>query len=146
MDPEQPRSEYRAAPLWVGALIAAGGAVALAVAVYRAELWPYLTGDLVLGAFGWGPPLVAIKGGLTWLQAVLTGARPAGWPELRVLFAGCGAWIVGWALVAAGFRRSRRAPEEKSIAAGAPLHPSLAAYRDFYWGTLFAYGGGILLA
>jgi lipoprotein-releasing system permease protein len=55
-------------------------------------------------------------------------------------------WLVGWGLIAAGTRRSTAVVEGPGLAASAPLYPRLARYRDFYWSTLGAYGGGILLA
>ncbi|HYO67866.1 MAG TPA: ABC transporter permease, partial [Archangium sp.] len=55
-------------------------------------------------------------------------------------------WLVGWALIASGIRRAPASTEGPSPAAGSELYPRLAQYRDFYWSTLGAYGGGILLA
>nr|WP_228531186.1 MULTISPECIES: ABC transporter permease [Myxococcaceae] len=89
--------------------------------------------------FGWGP-LAQLLGSLgSWGAA--KGAHASG-----PLLLGAAVWLAGWALVAAGIRRSHAPAEGPSAAAGAPLYPRLAQYRDFYWSTLASYGGGILLA
>lgn len=65
---------------------------------------------------------------------------------------GIGAWL-SWcvltlALTIIDFTLSKREGSAGSALPsnplGAPLHPALARYTDFYWGTLAAYGGGIL--
>ncbi|HEY0093735.1 MAG TPA: ABC transporter permease, partial [Archangium sp.] len=62
------------------------------------------------------------------------------------IIAGSAAWLVGWVVIASGIRRAPASSEGPSPSAGATLYPRLADYRDFYWSTLGAYGGGILLA
>ncbi len=47
---------------------------------------------------------------------------------------------MGWGLVATGVRRKAEATALPSEAVGKPLFPRLARFRDFHWGTLFAYG------
>ncbi len=144
-----PESQTRLKPaaLWLGAILALVGGVLLSIAVSRAELWALVASDLVVGAFGWGPLVMVARGALTGLQA-LAAQLPGGLPAAHTgwLLAGVAVWLVGWAVVASGLRSVPAQDGEPSPAAGAPLHPALANYRDFYWRTLLAYGGGMLLA
>src|SRR5262249_62052770 len=66
--------------------------------------------------------------------------------QLPLFAAGVGLWALGWALIALGIRRTTASASPPSEARGAALYPPLARYTDFHWGTLLAYGGGILLA
>ncbi|MDQ3265492.1 MAG: ABC transporter permease [Myxococcota bacterium] len=144
-----PESQTRLKPaaLWLGAILALVGGALLSIAVSRAELWALVASDLVVGAFGWGPLVMVAKGALTGLQA-LAAQLPGGLPSAHAgwLLAGVAVWLLGWAVVASGLRSVPAHDGEPSPAAGAPLHPALANYRDFYWRTLLAYGGGMLLA
>jgi len=141
------QTRLRPALLWAGSITALAGGILLAIAVSRAELWPMVAGDLVVGAFGWGPLVLVARGALTLLQSLIAQVPP-GWtsPHLGWLFAGIAVWLVGWAGIASGLRSVASDGGEPSPAAGAPLHPALASYRDFYWRTLLAYGGGMVLA
>lgn len=140
-------SRLKPAVLWPGAIITLAGGILLAIAVSYAELWPLVAGDLTLGAFGWGPLVLVARGALTLLQALIAQV-PAGLPAQNVgwLLGGAGVWVLGWVAIASGIRSLNREAPAASAAAGAPLHPALSGYRDFYWRTLLAYGGGILLA
>lgn len=136
---------YRWSFIWSGALVALVGAVLLGVAITRSDAWERLAGVLGLSALGWGG-LVQTLNALVLLpvqSAVRTSAAVQG---TEYLFAGAAAWLVGWAIIAAGIRRAPASTEGPSPAAGAALYPRLAQYRDFYWSTLGAYGGGILLS
>lgn len=131
-------------PLALGSLVALAGLVLLGVAAARAGALAQLggTGPLALLAFG---PLVQLVQGAAQLTAgVDPAAASPGWP----LGAGAALWLAGCGLLATGIRRvpSPALSEPPSAAAGAPLYPRLARYRDFYWSTLSAYGGGVLLA
>ncbi len=62
------------------------------------------------------------------------------------LLGGAALWLGGWVLIAAGIRHRPAVAGPRGEAVGAPLYPRLAKYRDFYWSTLAAYGGGFVLA
>ena len=136
---------YRWGFVWSGAVFALLGAVLLGVAISLSEAWSHVSGALGLSVMAWGPLLQTLNG------LGLSALRP---PSLTLpvlkgtlfLLPGTLSWLGGWALIAAGIRRAPASTEGPSAASGAPLYPRLAQYRDFYWSTLCAYGGGILLA
>ncbi|HEY8209043.1 MAG TPA: ABC transporter permease, partial [Myxococcaceae bacterium] len=137
-------------PFWLsaGGLVAAAGACWMAVEVLRTGAGPFLFSDLAVASLGWGTPLLILQnaGAALQLAASNRGAAsglgaPGPW-----LWAGVAVFVAGWAMVAAGIRREPADDTPPSEAVGAPLHPRLARYRDFYWSTLFAYGGGLLAA
>lgn len=131
--------------LWAGALVALVGFILLAWSISASGAWAEVSSALGLSLFGWGGVLQAINASslLPAHAAVKDSLPPAGtWS----LVSGTLIWLLGWGLVAAGTRRAPATTEGPSLAAGAPLYPRLARYRDFYWSTLGAYGGGILLA
>ncbi|MCE9672962.1 ABC transporter permease [Myxococcus stipitatus] len=131
--------------IWTGALVALLGFILLGVAISGAGAWAEVSAALGLSLVGWGGVLQVIDGvSLLPVQAAAREAAPVF--HVGLLVSGTLAWLAGWALVANGLRRAPQAPEGPSPAAGAPLYPRLARYRDFYWSTLGAYGGGILLA
>ncbi len=140
---------------WAGAAAVAVGAALFALAITRASGWALVAGDALSLIFGWGPFVEALAG-LGWtLNPSAAAAKlaatfgPRGALSLPLVGAAIGFWLVGWALVAHGLQRRRAAAsaaEPPSEAVGAPLYPRLAKYRDFYWTTLGAYGGGILTA
>jgi lipoprotein-releasing system permease protein len=146
---------YRWRVLWAGALIALTGFAVLLAGLVEVGALQFLAADVLGVTLGWGPFAEAIGGLVTTTRfhsmvAVLSAtlgkshvAPDAAW--LRVWF-GLGVWMVGWGLVAAGIQRKEVAAEEPSEAVGAPLFPRLARYQDFHWGTLAAYGFGILFA
>ena len=133
---------YRWGFLWAGGLIALFGAALLATAFGKAGASAHAAAELALVAFGWGPLL-------SLLRAIAVALAPgrgdlAGFSPLFV--AGAGFWAIGWGLIALGIRRFASGAKQASEAHGAALYPPLARYADFYWGTLLAYGGGILIS
>jgi lipoprotein-releasing system permease protein len=136
---------YRWSLVWSGVLVAATGAVLLALAVSRARAWGEVSSSLGLSFMGWGSLLQTLNA-LSLTPASLGMKLPPLIGGTQLLWAGVLVWLGGWGLIAAGIRRAPAAAEGPSPAAGAPLYPRLAGYRDFYWSTLAAYGGGILLA
>ncbi len=144
--------------VWAAAPALVVGLGLLALAVTRTGAWDVVAGDLGHLVFGWGalPEVVGGAGGLAWLVGALaahpggTLAEGASAPSLDgaalPLAVGTLVWIAGWGLVASGIRRRPGVEPAPSEAAGAVLHPRLFRYRDFYWTTLAAYGGGILFA
>jgi len=137
---------YRWSFIWSGALVALVGAVLLGVAISQADAWARVSGMLGLSGLGWGGILQTLNAlGLTAMRSSAV-ESVAALPGQRFLFAGAVVWLVGWVLIAGGIRRAPPSSEGPSPAAGAQLYPRLANYRDFYWSTLGAYGGGILLS
>ncbi|PTL82363.1 ABC transporter permease [Vitiosangium sp. GDMCC 1.1324] len=136
---------YRWSFIWSGALVALVGAVLLGVAITRSDAWERVAGMLGLSALAWGGLVQTLQAlGLAAVQS--TARSSVGLVGTEYLYAGTAAWLVGWAIIATGIRRAPAPSEGPSPAAGATLYPRLAQYRDFYWSTLGAYGGGILLA
>lgn len=149
----------RAVPRWrlfgAGALLLAGS-IFLALAITAGNAWQLLANDLTLLTFGWGAYLEGL-GGIAYaaffekVAASLRATLPVQAAARDQLFAylgiGSALWVSGWVALALAIRPFRaQAEQPPSEAAGAKLHPRLAGYRDFYWRTLLAYGGGILLA
>ncbi|MBU8899189.1 ABC transporter permease [Corallococcus sp. H22C18031201] len=143
MHPAERQTVYRWSFIWTGALVALVGAILLGVAITESAAWAETAGALGLSLVGWGGLVQAVDA-LALVPERAAAALPIAGP--RMLIAGVLVWLGGWGLVAAGIRRRPASSEGPSPAAGAPLYPRLARYRDFYWSTLGAYGGGILLA
>ncbi|WP_309897553.1 ABC transporter permease [Archangium sp.] len=137
---------YRWPLLWSGVLVALVGAVLLGVCISQSDAWEQVAGVLGLSALGWGSLIQTLNAlGLSAVQssALRSSVKLVG---TQYLVSGAAVWLVGWALIASGIRRAPASTEGPSPAAGSELYPRLAQYRDFYWSTLGAYGGGILLA
>ncbi|MCP3101409.1 ABC transporter permease [Myxococcus sp. K15C18031901] len=131
--------------IWTGALVGLLGFILLGVAISGAGAWAEVSTALGLSLVGWGGLLQVIDGAtLLPVQAAAGEAPPV--LHLGFLLSGVLVWLGGWALIAHGIRRAPESTVGASPAAGATLYPRLARYRDFYWSTLGAYGGGILLA
>ncbi|MBN1210615.1 MAG: ABC transporter permease [Myxococcaceae bacterium] len=145
MQSAERQTVYRWGLVWSGALVAFGGAVLLGVAVSRSNAWAEVSQALGLSVMGWASLLQSLNA-LALVPAELSLKQPLPLSGTQYLVAGALAWLGGWGLLAAGLRRAPAPTEGPSPAAGAPLYPRLAGYRDFYWSTLGAYGGGILLA
>ncbi|MFY0521717.1 FtsX-like permease family protein [Archangium gephyra] len=136
---------YRWSFIWSGALVALVGAVLLGYAITLTDAWARVSTALGLTALSWGGLLQTLSAlSLTTVQSAMPASVGLAGPEYVI--AGAAAWLVGWALIASGIRRAPASTEGPSPSAGATLYPRLAQYRDFYWSTLGAYGGGILLA
>ncbi|WNG35916.1 ABC transporter permease [Archangium violaceum] len=136
---------YRWSFIWSGAFVALVGAVLLGVAITRSDAWERVAGVLGLSVLGWGG-LVQTLNALALVPVQSTVPSSVAIVGTEYLLAGAAAWLVGWAVIASGIRRAPASTEGPSPAAGATLYPRLAQYRDFYWSTLGAYGGGILLS
>lgn len=129
------------------------GFVELLVGLVRGELIQLALGDLSLLAVGWGT-FVEIIGGLSTVAShkeLVSNLISYGSPEaLKMgqthLIIGAVSWILGWAILAVTLVQPKAAEKIKSPAFGKPLHPRLANYIDFHWGTLAAYGFGFLLS
>jgi lipoprotein-releasing system permease protein len=133
--------------------------------------WPLLTAAIGLGLLGGGllvfPAIQAGQGGTLGARGALVALGLGPFAELAwstfslrqglkhgigsvplgaFFWGGLLTWAVACACLAAGIGRAPRLLDEDSPAKGKPLYPRLASYRDFYWPTLAAYGGGMLLA
>ncbi|MCY1021872.1 ABC transporter permease [Pyxidicoccus sp. MSG2] len=139
------RTVHRWSFIWTGALVALVGFILLGLAISASQAWAEVSGALGLSLLGWGGVLQVFDAAvLLPVRSAVGGAGAQGSPGMLV--SGTLVWLAGWGLIAAGIRRATGPGEGPSPAAGAPLYPRLARYRDFYWSTLGAYGGGILLA
>lgn len=118
------------------------GLVELLVGLARAELLLLSVGNVLNGLVGWGTALEALGALGTVLKP--PAVHMAGDGTVHFWVGGL-AWVAGWAVMAWTLRGEAPA-REPSPAAGKPLHPRLANYVDFHWGTLAAYGFGFLLA
>lgn len=129
------------------------GLAELVNGLVRAELLQLAAGDLFAMLVGWGTPLEVLSAlgstvGHSAIAAALKPAMLAGTLEngQAHLAVGALAWISGWAIFAVVLRQPQAAVATPSPALGKPLHPRLAKFVDFHWGTLAAYGFGIFLA
>ncbi|WP_164019351.1 ABC transporter permease [Pyxidicoccus trucidator] len=145
MNTAERRTVHRWSFIWTGALVALVGFVLLSGAITRSQAWAEVSAALGLSLLGWGGVLQVFDAAILLpLQSSMGGGAFQVSPGL--LLSGTLVWLAGWGLIAAGIRRVSGPGDAPSPAAGAPLYPRLARYRDFYWSTLGAYGGGILLA
>ncbi len=129
------------------------GLIELLVGLVRAELIQLAAGDLSLLAVGWGTFLEVLGGVGTVLShgELVKNLKGYGSPEALALgqvhlIVAVVAWIAGWAILAVTLVEPQTAAKVPSPAFGKPLHPRLANYVDFHWGTLAAYGFGFLLS
>jgi lipoprotein-releasing system permease protein len=136
---------YRWGYIGAGSLVALVGAALLAAALGQAGALARAAVEIALLAFGWGP-LVSLLGGVGGALSQLGRSHSIAFAQMPLFAAGAMFWTIGWALIALGIRRLPSSGGQPSEASGAPLYPPLARYADFYWGTLLAYGGGILLS
>jgi lipoprotein-releasing system permease protein len=136
---------YRWGLIWSGSLVALVGFVLLGVAVSRSQAWAEVASSLGVSLMGWGS-LLSTLNALSIIPVELGLKQPLALGGTQYLVAGALVWLAGWGILAAGIRRAPVSAEGPSPAAGATLYPRLAGYRDFYWSTLGAYGGGVLLA
>ena len=128
------------------------GLVELLVGLVRAELIGLAAGDLSALLIGWGT-FVEVLGGVGTLLGhaeLVSNLKSYGSPEALALgqvhlVVALVSWITGWAILAFTLVEPK-VDAVLSPAAGKPLHPRLAKYVDFHWGTLGAYGFGFLLS
>jgi lipoprotein-releasing system permease protein len=150
---EPVRAKPTAPLLWLGALTTLVGLGVMVAGLANAGAAELIVADLGLSTVGWGAILEAPLG---WLVAAYTGtlhdmllatlgAGGSGIGDATVLtLGGLVVWCMGWVLLVLGLRKPQATPEALSDAVSAPLNPRIAKYRDFHWGTLAAYGFGIL--
>ncbi|MFN0061350.1 MAG: FtsX-like permease family protein [Myxococcaceae bacterium] len=125
-----------------GALLLTGAsAVAVGVVLARASLAADALWSLLWMSVGVGPIIAAIRAVLTVAKGQAAGVGVPG-----LVWLGGALGVVAMVLWGFVLRTRKEARAEPSAAVGAPLYAPLARYRDFYWSTLAAYGGGILAA
>lgn len=129
------------------------GFVELLVGLVRMDALRLAVGDLAALAVGFGPfvDLLAALGSVLAYPVVVSSLggtiAPDDFAAGQVhVVVGAALWIAGWAIVALVLRQPKAVAAEPSPAVGKALHPRLANYVDFHWGTLAAYGFGIFLA
>jgi lipoprotein-releasing system permease protein len=135
---------YRWGSLWSGAFLALSGVVAAVIAAVQEKRTADLLGELSWSAVGWGPLAALLKGIGGNLSRASASHFPLPLLDTRLWLAAGGLWIVGWVLIGLSIHYIAAPGEAPSAARGAPLYQRLARYRDFNWGTLLAYGGGVL--
>ncbi|MBX7096150.1 MAG: ABC transporter permease [Myxococcaceae bacterium] len=139
---------------WLGGALALAGLAAILAGLARREVVGLFSGDLALGVLGWGAFVeLLVSFGVAGLYDTVHAAIVSTLPKVKSsglenleIWAGLGLWVVGWGLLSQGFTGPEAAASPPSAAVGTPLHPRIAQYRDFHWGTLAAYGLGFLLA
>jgi lipoprotein-releasing system permease protein len=148
-----PVREAGAPLLWLGGLVALTGLGVIIAGLARAGVASLIVGDVGLSTVGWGALLEAPLG---WLYAsnlanthdVLINTLGAGGPgageAAALTWGGLVVWLMGWALLVVGLRSPALVAEAPSEAVQVPLNPRIAQYKDFHWGTLAAYGFGML--
>lgn len=129
------------------------GFVELLVGLVRMDVLRLAIGDLAALAVGFGPfvDLLGALGSVLAYPVVVSSLggtiAPDDFAAGQVhVVVGAALWIAGWAIVALVLRQPKVEAAEASPAVGKALHPRLANYIDFHWGTLAAYGFGIFLA
>lgn len=135
----------------VGVLLALGGLGAFVYGFAISGLLPVVLGELGAVAIGFGPFLGTLGGlGSTlMLDAQRTSLALLVVPTAvetaqQAVVVGIALWVGGWAALAKGLQPDDVAAVVDSPAKGKALFPRLANSRDFHWGTLAAYGFGLL--
>jgi lipoprotein-releasing system permease protein len=139
---------------WIGSVVVLLiGLCQFVVAFYQVGLGAEAAGSLGTLGLGLGPFFASIDAslGVLTLGRVTDGLRHSLHRNaldvlLPGLLRGAFFWVWGWTGLLVAMANEPDAAQPPSIAAGKPLHSRLAKYRDFHWGTLAAYGFGILLA
>jgi len=141
--PSDRQTQYRWKYLWAGAALAAFGMLLAAIAASAERRVLELLEQLSLSGIGWGVLATLVKAVVTVGRT--SASAPAFAPTVgRVWASAAGLWILGWTLIGTSIRYLSPPAQAPSPAHGAPLFRRLARYRDFDWGTLLAYGGGVL--
>jgi lipoprotein-releasing system permease protein len=137
----------------VGVLLALAGLAAFVYGFAISGLLPVVLGEWASVAVGFGPFLGSLGALGSTLMAeaqrsalALLVTPSAVETAQRAVVAGVALWVVGWAALARGLEPAAAVTQEASPAKGKPLYPRLAGSRDFHWGTLAAYGFGLLAA
>jgi lipoprotein-releasing system permease protein len=144
----------RTRALLAGTVLAGAGLAELVLGLARGGVAGPAVGELLVGLVGWG----TLAGLLLALGSAATGPATAEAVRLTqpvaaaldgaALHLGLGAvlWVAGWVLLALALQGPRAEAGARSPAAGSRLHPRMGHEVDLHWGTLTAYGFGILLA
>lgn len=142
----------RSRALVVGALFGALGLFHITRGLLQANLLEFALGDLLAPLVGWGT-LADLAGGIYTaisFDALVDSMQATHLSHYfdeggRQLGLGLTEWLVGWVWL--GWALQQPKPESAAPARiDAPLHPRLANFVDFHWGTLAAYGFGVFFA
>jgi len=137
----------------LGVLLVLAGLAAFVYGFAIAGVLPVVLGDLASVGIGFGPLLELLGAGAAAALVETQGTMMAllvvpG--EVRNAQAAIGlgvvCWVLGWAALSVSLAPEALVAAVDSPAKGKALFPRLANSRDFYWGTLAAYGFGFLLA
>jgi lipoprotein-releasing system permease protein len=129
---------------------ALAGFALLGFGVVRANLLGLVIQQWALLLLGWAIPLeipvsFVRQESVTAVLKVETTSH-AGQEFSAFILVGALLWMAGWILVALFVQRAAVKEQVPSAAVGKPLHPKIAEFVDFHWGTLAAYGFGLVLA
>lgn len=137
----------------LGVLLALGGLVAFIYAFATSGLLPMVLGEFSSVTIGFGPFLGALGAAgsalmfesqqTTYALMVVPGAVET---AQQVVGLGAVLWVAGWAVLTKALQPEAELAFVDSPAKGKALFPRLANSRDFHWGTLAAYGFGLLLS
>lgn len=137
----------------LGGLLALGGLVSFIYAFATSGLLPVVLGELASVGIGFGPFLGSLGAAASALMMesqqttyALMVVPAAVETAQRVTGLGVALWVGGWVVLAKALQPEAVADFVDSPAKGKALFPRLANSRDFYWGTLAAYGFGLLLS
>jgi lipoprotein-releasing system permease protein len=137
----------------LGGLLAFGGLVAFVYAFAASGLLPLVLGEFASLGIGFGPFLGSLGavGSSLMLESQRNAYSLMVVPEAvetaqRVVGVGVLLWVGGWLVLARALQPDAELAFVDSPAKGKALFPRLANSRDFHWGTLAAYGFGLLLS
>jgi len=136
---------------WGGGFLVVLGLGLMLGGLVRAGAGALIGVDLAASTVGWGAlleaPLSAVVAlGAAAMHDLLLASAPAegAGQATLITWSGLLVWIVGWALLVVALRKPAVAAEPVGDEVNAPLYPRVADHRDFHWGTLGAYGFGML--
>lgn len=137
----------------IGAVLALAGMVAFIYAFAISGVLGPVLGEFGTLGIGFGPFVGFLGGAASTLMhesqrvtyaLMVVPAEVAS--AQKVVGLGIALWVGGWVALAKSLQPDDAAAIVDSPAKGKPLFPRLANSRDFHWGTLAAYGFGLLFS
>jgi lipoprotein-releasing system permease protein len=142
----------RSRALLLGTVLVAVGLLELLTGLANANLLSVAGPDLLALLVGWGSAVDLLVGvGQAFAYDALVGGLRSGYAPgafaggTAHLLVGLVCWAAGWGTFALTLKGPTGPTIERNTSTG-PLHPRHATFVDFHWGTLAAYGFGVLLA